>query len=269
MKRVTPEALDELSRYLNMIVYGEPGTGKTTLGASAALSDETAPVLFCDYRSQIGSLRGNDAFRKAIEDNRLIIVTLDKYSELNHVYHWLSKGRGSQQDFDGMMSSMGYADDVMPKTIVVDSITELQRAEVMRRAGNAPGQFLSDVQPPEIRDWGSLLNQFTLLAHLFFNLPYHIMFAGLESVDVKTGKVGEAPQITGYRLAMQGQAKRQFPAYAMTLMRLERAPRNNEGVFNIGLTKSVMAKTKEQTGLIPAKIPNPTLPKLVAMLNGR
>jgi len=268
MKPVTITQLNEAAQHLRMVVYGEPGSGKTWLGASGCLAPETSPTLFVEYRAQIASLRSNPEYLEAIEDGRLIIAALEKYSELDYLYTWLQRGRGSQGQCDAMMTNLGHADDVMPKVVVIDSLTELQRSEVMRRAGNAANRFLTDVEAPQIQHWGQLLNQFTLLAHLFFQLPYHIVFSGLETVDYGKRVVGQEAPIIGYRLALQGQAIRQFPAYALTLMRLDRAPTNTQGAFTIGYKQSVMAKTKEQTGMLPAKIVNPTIPKLVKMLAG-
>ncbi len=268
MKPVTVTQLNEAAEFLRMVGYGEPGTGKTTLGASGCLDESTSPTLFVEYRAQIAALRSNTEYLEAMKDGRLVIASIEKYSELDYVYTWLKRGRGSQRQLDKIFADLGHADDVMPKVVVIDSITELQRSEVMRRAGNAPGIFLTNVEAPLIQHWGQLLNQFTLLAHLFFQLPYHVIFSGLETVDYAKRVVGEAQRVTGYRLALQGQAIRQFPAYALTLMRLERAPQNTQEAFNIGYTQSVMAKTKEQTGMIPAKIVNPTIPKLVKFLQG-
>ena len=249
--------------YLRLCVYGEPGTGKTWLGASAALDPATAPVLFCDFRSQISSLRSNPQYLEAMEDGRLVIVSLQNYKELNFVYTFLFTGK--QQDISPLFERHG-----PPKTVVIDSATELQRAEVIRLGGNKADVFLTEVEPPKIREWGVLLNQFMLLARVFYELPMHVVFCGLEAVDYGRHKVGETAPISGYRLAMQGKAQRQFPAYALTLMRLERA-RNvktaaGAPVFTMGYTQAVRAKTKEQTGLIPAKIANPTIPMLARYL---
>ncbi len=268
MKQITQEQLDELAKYLRVLVYGEPGTGKTWFGASGCLDPETSPTLFVEYRAQIASVRSNPEYMKAMTEGRLIILELERYSELDYIITWLTLGRGSVKALDKMMEANGHADDVMPRTLVIDSLTELQRSEVMRRAGNPPNKFLSDLQAPQIQDWGTLLNQFTLLAHMFYGLPYHVIFSGLETVDYGKAPIGEQAPVMGYRLAMQGQAKRQFPAYAMTLMRLERAPLNSN-VYSIGYTQAIKAKTKEQTGLIPAKIPNPTIPKLAKLLRGK
>jgi len=211
-------------------------------------------------------LRSNPEFLEAINDGRLVILTLDKYDELSHVYTFLFSGKLEGHQLGKYFERQGF-----PKTVVVDSATELQRAEVLRQGGNIPGQFITDVLPPEIRSWGTLLNQFTLLANLFHALPMHVVFNCLEAVDYGKHAVGEAAPIAGYRIAMQGQAQRQFPAYALTLMRLERAApgtqmKSGKEVFTIGYTRAARAKTKEQTGLIPAKIANPTLPALAKCL---
>lgn len=260
MKLMTMSDLEDQAALLRAVVYGEPGVGKTWFLASGSLDEETSPTLYIEYRAQIASLRSNEKYLKALEEKRLVILSLDSYGELSYIYQWLDR-KGGQRQLDEIMGG------VMPKTVVIDSLTELQRSEVMRRAGNPEGKFLVDVAAPEIRDWGSLLNQFTLLANLFYQLPYHVVFGGLESVDYGEHAVGETPPIEGYRMALQGQAKRQFPAYALTLLRLERAPRNSKA-FNVAHTRSVKMATKDQTGMLPEKILNPTIPKIAKMLGG-
>lgn len=261
MKLVKVEELNKEAEYLRLCGYGEPGTGKTWFGASACLAEETSPVMYLEYRAQIASIRSNPEYIDAIEDGRLVILTLDDYEDLNYVYSWLSVGPGNVEPLDKLF------DGKHPKTVVFDSLTELQRAEVMRRAGNKPGKFIRDVEQPQIQHWGSLLNQFTLLAHLYFQLNMHVVFLGLESVDYASRVVGEAQRVTGHRLALQGQAQRQFPAYALTVMRFDKAPRGSNA-YNVGLTQSSLSKTKEQTGMFPAKIGNPTIPKMVKYLQG-
>ena len=258
MEHLKVAALNQEAKYLRMLVYGEPGSGKTWLGASAALDELTAPVLYVEHRAQIASLRSNPDYVAAMEDGRLVILSLDKYEELNHIYTYLFRGQGSSESFDELFPTF-------PKTLIVDSLTELQRAEVMRRAGNTPDKFLTDVEAPQIQHWGQLLNQFTLLANKFYALPMHVVFMGLEDVDYAPRIVGQAPQVTGYRLALQGSAQRQFPAYALTVMRLERAPRNSQA-YCVGYTQAIRAKTKEQSGKIPAKVVGPTIPALARML---
>lgn len=265
MKLLKMNDVKEQGTVLKATVYGEPGSGKTWFGASASLDEKTAPCLFLEYRAQIGSLRSNAEYLEAIEDGRLIILSIDAYKDLSYIHHWLKGGRGSQKDLDGLMESLGWDNDVMPKTVVLDSLTELQRSEVLRIAGNDESGLLTNVESPKINHWGDLLNQFTNLAHRFFLLPYHIVFSGLEKADFGSGPVGESPPIEGYRIALQGQAQRQFPAYAYLVMRLERSASSSH--YNIGYTQAVKSKTKQQYGPnIPPRIPDPSIPMLVRLL---
>ena len=48
MKLVTIATLNEEANNLKMLVFAEPGLGKTHLGASASLDELTAPVLFLE-----------------------------------------------------------------------------------------------------------------------------------------------------------------------------------------------------------------------------
>jgi hypothetical protein len=262
-----------------MLVYGEPGSGKSWLGASAALDELTAPVLYVEHRAQIASLRSNPDYVAAMEGGQLVILSLEKYEELNFVYTYLFQlagllGQGYTEEYKEirrkkLVDKGGIAElfhqSCPPKTLIVDSLTELQRTEVLRVAGNPVNKFLTEIDPPQIQNWGSLLNQFTLLANKFYALPMHVIFMGLEDVDYAPRIVGQAPRVTGYRLALQGSAQRQFPAYALTVMRLERAPRNSQA-YCVGHTQAIRAKTKEQTGVIPATVVGPTIPALARML---
>lgn len=264
MKLVTPDTLAEEAKLLRMLVYGDPGTGKTWFCASACLSAVTSPMLYIDYRGQTASLRGNPQYVTAMQDGRLVIVRLKKYEELNHIYTWLARGRGSVQALDHLFPKE------MPRTVAVDSITEIQRDEVELLAELEPGSLLDIEGRPRIQDWGVLLQQFTKFARLYYALPYHMIFAGLEAVDylprAKGEGIGDARRVAKYRLALQGAAQREMPAYALLQMRLDQAPANSPH-YSVGTTRSARAASKDQTGVnLPATIAGPTIPMLVDLL---
>lgn len=264
-KFMSPESLDAELEYLRMLVFGAPGTGKTWLGASACLDELTAPALFLDYKSQVATLAKSPRFREAMQLGKLVVLRINKYEELNHVWAWLtgSPRKELEEAFKGQR----------PKTVVLDSTTELQRSEVLRRAGNPAGQFLTDVQPPEIQDWNTLLNQFSLLSQLFFDsnrqydLKMHVIFFALEAIDYKQREKSLVKDVTGYRVALQGQAQDQVPANAYTVMRLVKAA-PNVPYYNIGYTRQHLAHVKEQVGVFPAAIKGPTIPGMVRLLRG-
>jgi len=260
MRQITKDTLQDEAQYLRLLVYGEPGVGKTWFAASAALSPETAPCLFLDFRGQVASLE-HPRYKEVLAKKQLVILRLDHYKELNHVYSYLkSHGELGADSFGKLLPEF-------PRTVALDSLTELQRAEAMRRAGNRADTFLVDVEGPQIQDWGKLLNQFTLLAHLFYSLPMHVVFTALESVELSSTTGTEVPRVQSRRIALQGQAKRQLPAYALTVMRLVLS--QTAGTHTIGYTaQDGVSVVKDQTGALPPKLGDPTLPGLVALLRG-
>jgi len=255
MKHLDLSDLQEQSEYLRLLVYGEPGTGKTWLGASAALHEATSPVLYLDYRGQVASIAANPQYVAAIEAKRLVILSLSDYAELNLLYTWLARGCTQQEPIEDLF------DGIAPKTVVLDSITELQRLEILRRGGNSPNSFIAEVGRPQIQDWLKLLDQFVLLARIMFDLPFHVVFTALEHVQLD-----EKDLVQAHRIAMQGQARHQLPAYALTVMRLVKAAPNLKH-FNEGLLSSRRSRVKDQTGALPSKAIGPTIPQMVALLH--
>ena len=102
-KAVRPDDLLELTKYLRLLVWSEPGQGKTTMLASACLSPLTAPMLFIDYKSQVGSLASNPEYMAAMRTGDLMILSLTKYDDLEPIIAWLKGGRGSNGQLDKYM----------------------------------------------------------------------------------------------------------------------------------------------------------------------
>lgn len=273
MRRLTTDTLDEEVGYLRLFMYGAPGVGKTWLGASGCLSDATSPWLFLSYRSQIQSLAANEDYRHSLLDGSLVVIELDGYENINLIYNWMKLRRPG---YNAKMDELFTLNNEIrwPKGVTLDSITELQRTEAMRRAGVRMEEVQTDVPAPEIRDWGHLLHQFTLLGRLMYDspavFPYHVVFCALEMAEYDADKVTLATKDnrpTGFKPAMQGQAQDLVPAYALTLMRLVKAPRNVD-YFNRGMTYEPRSASKDQSGRFPSTVNGPTIPKMVSMLQG-
>src|SRR4051794_25214594 len=95
----------EVVSFINLLVYGDPGCGKTYLSGTAADDPQTSPVLILDVEGGVTTLRGRS---KNIE-----VVPIRSWVELNETYKKLYASQNS-------------AKTLMPyKTIVIDSLTEL------------------------------------------------------------------------------------------------------------------------------------------------
>lgn len=72
--------------YLNMIVYGVPGSGKTTLAATAADVDEMADVLMLDIESGRLTIKDNKRIKNK---GRIDAIRVNSYKQLAEVHKFL------------------------------------------------------------------------------------------------------------------------------------------------------------------------------------
>jgi hypothetical protein len=166
-------SVKERPPYINMLIYGDPGSGKTVLAGSAAAIEEMSPVLVVDVEGGSYSLR---AFYPEID-----VVRVKTLAELLTVYQELAKG------------THGY------KTVVLDSLTEIQKmvmGDIMRDVIEEDADRDPDV--PSIREWGKSGEQMRRIIRRFRDLDMHVIFTALvDEVQDKKGKRVFFPMLPG------------------------------------------------------------------------
>lgn len=152
---------------LKMVVYGDPGTGKTTFAATAQHHKDTKDVLFLDI---------NKGLLSVAEESELIhetpdAIEIDKYSEVGEVYEFLAKG---DHDYN---------------TVVIDTFTDLQElnleAIVQEELDQASsrGKKRDGLDDRWREDYGTSTSQLTRLARNFRDLPMHVIFLAHKRTD--------------------------------------------------------------------------------------
>lgn len=160
--------------YINMIIYGDPGAGKTVLAGSADAVPEMRPVIFIDVEGGTFSLR-------------------ERYPDVNvvRVQNW----KDMQSVYDALLQTdHGY------KTVVLDSLTEIQKFSmynIMKRVVAENSDRDPDI--PSMREWGKNIEQLRLLVRAFRDLPMHTIFTALAKTDKdsKTGASRTKPYMSG------------------------------------------------------------------------
>lgn len=160
-RRVTADQL-----YLNLWVYGDAGCGKTTLAASALDHHSLGPALFINIEGGLLSVAGRgdiDAVEIASPED------IDRIT-----YAVLTK----------------HPDFAQYKTIIVDSLTELQTVSlttvVQAAMLKAPGRDRT-VDDIEIGDYGKSSTQMRRLIGALRNAPVHVIFTGLAKREYPKG----------------------------------------------------------------------------------
>lgn len=219
----------------NGLFYGDAGVGKTVLTASSAAVDDMAPVLFVDMEG--GTLSIRERFPT------VDVVRVKSMAELQRVYSALYKG---ETDY---------------KTVVVDSLTELQKfsmGDIMRAVVEEDPDRDPDV--PSLREWGKNLEQTRRFVRAFRDLPLNTFFTALanEHQDNKTGKRTIRPGLTG-KAAVEVAGFLDIVSY----MYVKEVDGELTRLLLTQQTDKITAK--DRSGRLPMLLENPTMSDIYAL----
>lgn len=165
----------------NMLIFGDPGVGKTHLAGSADAVPAMRKVLYMDVES------GSATLKSAWPDVELLELphpdsSKSAWGQFIDVYHELKAG---SHDY---------------RTVVIDTVSELNDHCIDFTAAEArerkPDSF-DDVL--EIRDWNKVASRMIRMIRLFRDLPMCTIFIAhmKEEKDPKTMKLTKGPLLNG------------------------------------------------------------------------
>lgn len=228
----------ESIEYLNLLIYGEFGAGKTWFGGTAQDHDDTAPLLVVDIEGGTTTLRHR-------QDVDVIQVR-------------------NKKQLDDTITALEKDTDRYYKTILVDSLTEMQKldmAAVMKAAFNKNPEK-TDIYVPDQRAWGKSGERVREVVRRFKDLPCHTIVTclGAESKDEKTN-------VTTYYPSLPGKLRSEIPGFfdivGWLRVETERGEGNEERLVRyLQTTKTNKVNAKDRTGALPPVIKDPTIPML-------
>lgn len=158
--------VSEAPHYLKMLVYGEPGVGKTVFSSTAP-----KPLIIDAEGGTLSIAKKKDVFTYRIDD----------FSELSEIFVYLRK---NEHKFE---------------TVVLDTITEIQKRSMDKILKEAIA--LDPNRDPDVailRDWGKNTEQVRKVIRAFRDLEMHVIFIALaDSVrDETDGSLKVQPSLT-------------------------------------------------------------------------
>lgn len=228
---------DELIQYLNFLVYGEPGAGKTYLAATAQDHPDMSPLLFLDVEGGTVTIRK----RKDVD-----VVKVRTMQQVEDIHNELYKD-----------NTLYY------KTVVIDSITELQKLDmrtVMQQQYDKRPDT-TDLDVPSQREWGKSGERIRRIIRAYRDLPLN---------TITTALMGEAhddsTNITSYFPSMPGKLRGEIPGYFDVVGLLSSKSERREGVDTVvrtlQLAKTLRVVAKDRTASLGSLIENPTIPSM-------
>ncbi len=159
---------------MNILLYGNPGVGKTLLSGSGSVVDALAPVLFVDIEG--GTLTLAEKYPN------VDVVRVKTWKQMQDVYDELYRG------------GTGY------KTVVLDSLTEIQKFSMLQiMMALVADKENRDPDIPSVQEWGKNIEQTRKLVRAFRDLPMHTIFTALakEDKNPRTGATTTKPYLSG------------------------------------------------------------------------
>lgn len=185
-------SLDDLPEFLNILYYGDPGSGKTSHAAAMA---KLGKVYLVDVES---GAKAKPLRRLGIPTTNIRPVAMSSYDDLDKLF-WQVK-----QELDTDPDSVA--------GIIFDSISEIhdqllreqvdkRHAKALRKATGKDGELLMEVDDNEflieLPERGIVTEQLRTLTRKFRDLPCHTAFVALakREVDQDGGGVVYLPQL--------------------------------------------------------------------------
>jgi hypothetical protein len=237
--KLTITSLDEAGGWINELIYGDVGAGKTHHIGTAADSPETSPVLIFDVEGGLTTLK-KFPNRKNIER-----IPIRSMKDLEKHYNTIAK-----LVTDG---------ETLPwKTVGLDSLselTDLDMRSIMKDAySNNPAKV--DIDVPSQREWGKARAHIRTIVRAFRDLPCNVI------MTAQVGTLQEEGQPHKYFPGFAGKLRTEVPGFFDIVGYLYSEAEGDEIVRKLQTAGTRRIVAKDRTGALPGMLLNPTIPMM-------
>lgn len=202
------------SRYLNILVYGKHGVGKTTLLASAADVPQMLGILFIDAESGEQAIEDNPRITNNVHliENRIRVTTFKQVAQIHDYLVQYCKDRDAHPqntkrmiDYEAAFRGISPSEITEPtiyRTVMLDSITEMEKYNMYALLGTNVDKIpTGESGEIDVAQWDEFRknNQMIQIAlRRFRDLPMNFLAAAAEQyVQDENKRQIWSPALTG------------------------------------------------------------------------
>jgi hypothetical protein len=240
----------ETANWMKLMVYGDPGVGKTLLAATAWDVEQMRPILCINIEG------GTMTFREKYPEIDVITPrdTLDPGGRVKRT-GW----RKLQDLYEALRKENPY------RTIIIDNLSETQKvsmAHVMHETVLKDAERDPDI--PAQRDWGKSGEQLRRFVRAFRDLDCHVIYTAwaAKKQDQTTGQITIEPSLPG-KLAAE------VPGYLDIVLYMYSREEKTEGGGEVRMIRRVLSQptgkisiAKDRSDKLPTVMQDPTMAKI-------
>ena len=241
--------------WLKFMVYGDPGVGKTVLAATAMGDPTLREVLFINIESGILSITDPKALGvPELPD----VLDFNSFKQLDDIFYFL------------------VTQDHKYKTVVVDSLSELQKYNLDKIVGSKMGQKSksgqSRISPDDIwqEDYGESTQEMRRVVRKFRDLPMHVLFTCHAVVSQDEARVETVRPALTPKLCTSVMGYLDVVGYLYT--KEEKGPDDDEAVLRRKLLVQphgkFKAKDRSPGGKLGTILTQPTMAQIMSLIRG-
>jgi hypothetical protein len=197
--------LTEEESFLNVLIYGSYGAGKTYLASTAVWVPEMQDVLYLNVEAGVKSIVSSDIVRVRVPDFSTF-ARVREYLRLHCKY----RDEGNEPQLIKLEQWLRPGAEITTphrfRTVVIDSLSEVQKQCMAMLLGIDLEQQPLDQIPisPEWAEWGQSTEMMRLLIRQFRDLPMHVIIVlgemEVEQTKGQKSRILKRPNLQGRRL---------------------------------------------------------------------
>lgn len=246
------KSLDETEEYVNVLYFGDPGSGKTTDTMDMA---RLGRVIVVDAEAGI---KKRPLQRLGIPTSNIFPYTVRSYKDMDALY-W--KVKAQLDENPGSIAGVAFDSVTEIQKVLIESIIKERQDKLHAAAARGGFEVKTDEFEVDRDEYGKMTEQLRRVTRRFRDLPCHTAFVCLAKRDVDKEGTGEIV----YRPALTPAFANDLAGYVDIVAYVQQSDGDPADLSRFTAVTRPLGKFrgKDRFGATPEIMPNPTFTRIL------